>query len=100
LLRFAAEQAHGISEERGALMTTKAAKSKARDLQQNQNARPGSAAARETILAPGSSVPSEGQGTYWGDRIAFKVWLSCFLLMALMVLYDAITGLLRGFGSN
>jgi hypothetical protein len=81
-------------------MTAKTAKSRARNLQQKQLVGHSSTPDGETVLAAGTSVPSEGQSTYWGDRIAFKIWLSCFLLMALMVLYDAITRLLRGFGSN
>ena len=78
-------------------MATRTAKSKASNGQQEQSARFGSVSANELVPVRGS-VSSEGRGTYWGDRLAFKIWLIGFLLMALMVAYDAITGLLRGTG--
>ena len=32
---------------------------------------------------------------YWGDRLLFLFWCSCFLLMVLINFFDAIAGWLR-----
>ena len=82
------------------MATTTTVKSNTLKEQQKPSARPGSAPADEPARAAEGSLPSEGEGIYWGDRFAFKVWLIGFLLMALMVAYDAIIGLMCGLGSN
>jgi hypothetical protein len=35
------------------------------------------------------------QRVYWGDWLAFKFWITGFLIMAAMSLYDLIAGLFR-----
>jgi hypothetical protein len=80
-------------------MASKVAPSKASNGQQKPGTRRASAPANE-LIPPGVSEPREDQGTSWGDRFAFKMWVICFLLMALMVAYDAIGALLRGTGRN
>jgi hypothetical protein len=81
-------------------MATKTANAKTSKGQHGRGTEPGSALACQSSIASGVNVPSEGQAVYWADRFAFKFWLACFALMALMVAYDAIAGVWRWLGSN
>jgi hypothetical protein len=81
-------------------MAITTATSKVSNGQQKPVGRLGSFPAEKPALAARVNMPTEGAGPYWGDRCAFKIWLFCFLFMALMVAFNAITGLLRGSGGN
>lgn len=79
-------------------MTTATAPVSAAKAQQEPSAGSDSApAAHACGASPGTS---DAQAVYWGDRFAFAFWLACFALLALIVAYDAITGLFRWAGSN
>jgi hypothetical protein len=79
-------------------MATVIAKSK--DPNAEAQHRAGSLPAHEAATKNEASIPPEEPKDIWGDRFACKVWLVCFVLLALMTAYDFITGLLRGAGSN
>jgi hypothetical protein len=81
-------------------MATRTAKSKAPNGQQKANTRLETVSVSTRAKVVEAGAPSEARAVSWGDRFAFKVWIICFLLMALMTAYDAITGLLRGLGKN
>jgi hypothetical protein len=41
------------------------------------------------------SVVVETTRSYFGDRTAFVIWITCFLFMAALLTYDVVMGLLR-----
>jgi hypothetical protein len=61
-----------------------------------RDARPAAQPAPPTATPTPASVPTTGRfTTYWGDRLLFLFWCSCFLLMVLLNFFDAIAGWLR-----
>ncbi|HXG08221.1 MAG TPA: hypothetical protein VNK04_00365 [Gemmataceae bacterium] len=51
-----------------------------------------------TPTCPNSSTtwqaqPADELGLYWGDQVALKVWVFCFLLLGLMSIFDFLAGL-------
>jgi hypothetical protein len=51
-------------------------------------------AAAEPQPAPEAPVPDAAR-PYFGDRIAFAVWLICALFMGALLTYDTVMGLFR-----
>jgi hypothetical protein len=49
--------------------------------------------AKPDVILPQPVVP-DAPGTYWGDRIVFRLGASCFLLIAAIMLWDMIRGVL------
>lgn len=47
----------------------------------------------ETAPAP-ATLPLDSQREHPGDRVTFVLWAACVALMASMLLYDAVKGLL------
>ncbi len=41
------------------------------------------------------TVVREATRPYFGDRIAFVIWVTCFLFMASLLTYDVVMGLFR-----
>jgi hypothetical protein len=41
------------------------------------------------------SVVGETMRPYFGDRIAFVIWITCFLFMGALLTYDVVMGLFR-----
>jgi hypothetical protein len=52
-------------------------------------------AARGAEPLPVSEAPPDPLRPYFGDRIAFAVWLVCALFMAALLSYDVLAGLLQ-----
>jgi hypothetical protein len=95
-----AQQACAISQRKGALMATRTAKSNALNRQQKAITRLETVSVSTHAKVVEAGAPNEARAVSWGDCFALKVWIICFLLLALMTAYDAIAGLLRAAGSN
>ena len=69
-------------------------------VQRAESHRPSSSLQQEATPPPVASLPpapqvqpAGGGEVYWGDRVALKVWLFCFLVMGMMNILDFIAGM-------
>jgi hypothetical protein len=94
------QQAQALCKGKGTPMVTETGKAKSSNGQHRHDTGSGKVLACQPKVASGGSLRSQEQDICWTDRFAFKFWLACFALLALMVAYDAITGVLRWIGSK
>jgi hypothetical protein len=81
-------------------MATSTVKSEAPNLQRKRRAEPGTTQTGEPATTPEAKDPTGSRCIYRCNRVAFQVWLICAAVLALVVLYDLLTGLFMLLGQQ